>query len=212
MGDPSARRRTDPRELGGSTGGGPADSEPHYLLQQLNLAVFPDYELLMRNAVTISRHVNARSSSSPPKDADFVRDGEGRVFRLLRFVANSVPAGIPPSLPEAREAAIAFGEFDAGSPRSTRRRSARRFPGSTTPRRATAGSSRPPARRRPTSATPPGATSPGSPSGRARSASSRIVWAPRSCRRASVTTTRRRTTSSSTATPDAGSASSTTTR
>ncbi|MFW6292638.1 MAG: phosphotransferase enzyme family protein [Spirochaetota bacterium] len=92
----------------------PPDSEPVYLLQKLNLAVFPDYELLMRNAVTISRHVESSLEFVRAEgDADFVRDGEGRVFRLLRFVPNSVPAGIPPSLPEAREAAIAFGEFDA---------------------------------------------------------------------------------------------------
>lgn len=89
-------------------------AEPSFLVQELNRSVFPDYEAVMRNAALISRTVTAALDFLPSRDGTLYHsDAEGRVFRLVRFVAGSVPASIPPPFAQAREVALAFGEFDA---------------------------------------------------------------------------------------------------
>jgi len=94
---------------GGSSG------DPSFLLQSVNLTVFPDYQALMHNVELVSRHLHSPLRFEPTEEGlPFHRDQHGAVWRLMRFVPESMPVPVPTSPEQAAEAARAYGEFAVG--------------------------------------------------------------------------------------------------
>ncbi|MFW6288975.1 MAG: phosphotransferase enzyme family protein [Spirochaetota bacterium] len=91
-----------------------AGREPVFLLQSVNLNVFPDYEALMHNVDLVSRYLDSPLRFEHSREGKpYFESPEGGVWRLMRFVPQSVPVPVPSSVGEAGEAARAFGEFAA---------------------------------------------------------------------------------------------------
>lgn len=96
-------------------GNPPPQRDPAYLLQRINRIVFPDYERLMANADLVTRHLNSPVRfEHTTEDRPYHRDESGGVWRLMRFVPNSMPVPVPASPEQACEAATAYGEFAVG--------------------------------------------------------------------------------------------------
>ena len=98
----------------GEGGSGPVSGEPAFLLQSVNLNVFPDYETLMRNVDLVSRFLDSPLRYEHSRDGrPYFESPEGAVWRLMRFVPQSTPVPVPTSVADAGEAARAYGEFAA---------------------------------------------------------------------------------------------------
>ena len=96
-------------------GNAPTQRDPAYLLQRINRNVFRDYERLMANADLVTRHLDSPVRfEHTTHDLPYYRDEGGDVWRVMRFVPNSMPVPVPTGPEQAREAAVAYGEFAVG--------------------------------------------------------------------------------------------------
>ena len=102
-----------------------ADSDPDYVLQRINNAVFQDVELLQHNIEVVTAHIRNKLEAIHADDIDrrvltfvhthdgkpYYRDKDGRYWRVMVFIADSVThqAVAPHS---AYEAGKAFGHFE----------------------------------------------------------------------------------------------------
>ena len=102
-----------------------ADSDPDYVLQRINNAVFQDVELLQHNIEVVTAHIRNKLEAIHADDIDrrvltfvhthdgktYYRDKDGRCWRVMVFIADSVThqAVTPHS---AYDAGKAFGHFE----------------------------------------------------------------------------------------------------
>ena len=102
-----------------------ADSDPDYVLQRINNAVFQDVKLLQHNIEVVTAHIRNKLEAIHADDIDrrvltfvhthdgktYYRDKDGRYWRVMVFIADSVThqAVTPHS---AYDAGKAFGHFE----------------------------------------------------------------------------------------------------
>jgi len=100
---------------------------PDYLLQRINHHVFKDVELLMRNMMLVTAHVQAKIKKDRPGDVEwrsltvipardgqsFFRDPEGNYWRVLRFIPDHLVFDSTTDPAIAYEGARTFGAFTA---------------------------------------------------------------------------------------------------
>ena len=101
-------------------------AEPHFILQRLNLRVFPRPELIMGNLKTVSEHVRRAWERSPLRPGrgfevprlvlardgrDHVIDAGGAFWRALSFIEAAQSFEVIESPEHAREVGYALGAF-----------------------------------------------------------------------------------------------------
>jgi Ser/Thr protein kinase RdoA (MazF antagonist) len=101
-------------------------AEPHFILQRLNLRVFPRPELVMGNLATVSDQVSRRLALAPleagrrfevprvlltREGRDHVIDSGGSFWRALSFIDDAVTFDTIQDLGHAREVGSALGRF-----------------------------------------------------------------------------------------------------
>lgn len=99
-------------------------SEKSYILQQINTNVFKNPEQLMENYVGVTDFVREKviqAGGNPLRESlkvYFTKDGkpfycdkEGRYWRVINYVINTVSYNLPDSVDVCRKAAKAFGKF-----------------------------------------------------------------------------------------------------
>ena len=101
-------------------------TEPHFILQRLNLRVFPRPELVMGNLATVSAHVSRRLALAPlgagrrfevprvlltREGRDHVIDSGGSFWRALSFIDAAVTFDTIQDLGHAQEVGYALGRF-----------------------------------------------------------------------------------------------------
>jgi Ser/Thr protein kinase RdoA (MazF antagonist) len=100
--------------------------EPHFILQRLNLRVFPRPELVMGNLRTVSDHVSQRLAHHPlepgrrwelprvlltQEGRDHFLDSEGSCWRALSFIEAAETFDVIQGVEHAREVGYALGRF-----------------------------------------------------------------------------------------------------
>ncbi len=95
---------------------GGADAGTSFLLQRLNPYVFPRPDQVMENVARVTRHIARQGGPTltlmPTSDGrDWLADGEGGVWRLFRWIPDSVVHGRAESPAECHACGKAFGEF-----------------------------------------------------------------------------------------------------
>jgi hypothetical protein len=97
-------------------------SSCHYILQRVNHHVFQDVPALMENVQRVTDHLSKLASSPNRRPLRLIRtvgdqtfhvDAHGCHWRCYDFITGAVSYDVIPSLPVARSAAYAFGEFQA---------------------------------------------------------------------------------------------------
>jgi Ser/Thr protein kinase RdoA (MazF antagonist) len=101
-------------------------AEPHFILQRLNLRVFPRPELVMGNLATVGAHVSRRLALAPlgagrrfavprvlpaREGRDHVIDAGGSFWRALSFIDAAVTFDTIRDLGHAQEVGYALGRF-----------------------------------------------------------------------------------------------------
>ena len=92
------------------------------VLQKINNRVFPDPELLIRNLQLVSHHIQSQKYVEkqrwedvllvPTKSGEnFVRDGDGNLWRALSYIANSLSVTKVQTTLQAKETGWALGRF-----------------------------------------------------------------------------------------------------
>lgn len=93
------------------------------ILQRINTEVFRDPDGVMANVGRVTRHLRSKLAGAPDAarraltlvpardGADFVRDREGRCFRMYEFIDGARSVDVLESTRQAYEAAKAFGTF-----------------------------------------------------------------------------------------------------
>lgn len=92
------------------------------VLQRINDHVFPDPNMIMQNLSTVLEHANKKTSAVYPgfilpsmymtrQETTSVTDSEGKTWRALAFIENSVTFDILQNATQAREAGAALGAF-----------------------------------------------------------------------------------------------------
>lgn len=95
------------------------DAGRRYIMQKINLTVFPDVDGLMENVAAVTGFL--ASQTDDPRGAmhlvptlegkNYLRDGAGGCWRMYEFVENSICLQSPESDQDFYESAIAFGRF-----------------------------------------------------------------------------------------------------
>ena len=95
-----------------------ADTGERYILQRVNNAVFPDVAAVMDNASRVADYLERRGEGgllirylAASDGGRWVSDGEGGVWRLYRFVENSVCHRRAENLTQLYESGRGFGAF-----------------------------------------------------------------------------------------------------
>jgi Ser/Thr protein kinase RdoA (MazF antagonist) len=101
------------------------DSGPQYLLQRINHEVFRDVTGLMLNIDRVTRHIRLKLAESPDPETDrrcltlipamdgrsFLRDEDGRYWRMMRFIPDSVSVDRTDDPALLFEAGKGYGKF-----------------------------------------------------------------------------------------------------
>ena len=95
---------------------GGKDEGTSYLLQRLNLHVFPRPDFVMGNVVRVTRHISGQGGVTPRliptiDGRDWLVEPDGGVWRAFRWVPDSVTRQIPESPADCMACGRAFGEF-----------------------------------------------------------------------------------------------------
>ncbi len=90
-----------------------------YVLQRINGTVFPAPERIMANLRILSSHLSERGTMdlrvpaliTTREGADFLRDADGGVWRLMEFIADAVTLTRIENAAQAREVGAVLGRF-----------------------------------------------------------------------------------------------------
>ena len=98
---------------------------PNYVLQNINVAIFPDVELLMNNIVAVTGHIRAKLEAAGADDIDrkvlkfvpcqcgkFYYEHDGKFWRVMVFIPDTVSkSGVTPE--SSYIVGETFGDFQA---------------------------------------------------------------------------------------------------
>ena len=98
---------------------------PNYVLQNINVAIFPDVELLMNNIVAVTGHIRAKLEAAGTDDIDrkvlkfvpcqcgkFYYEHDGKFWRVMVFIPDTVSkSGVTPE--SSYIVGETFGDFQA---------------------------------------------------------------------------------------------------
>ena len=98
---------------------------PNYVLQNINVAIFPDVELLMNNIVAVTGHIRAKLEAAGVEDIDrkvlkfvpcqcgkFYYEHDGKFWRVMVFIPDTVSkSGVTPE--SSYIVGETFGDFQA---------------------------------------------------------------------------------------------------
>ena len=98
---------------------------PNYVLQNINVAIFPDVELLMNNIVAVTGHIRAKLEAAGADDIDrkvlkfvpcqcgkFYYEHDGKFWRMMVFIPDTVSkSGVTPE--SSYIVGETFGDFQA---------------------------------------------------------------------------------------------------
>ncbi len=98
---------------------------PNYVLQNINVAIFPDVELLMNNIVAVTGHIRAKLEAAQVEDIDrkvlrfvpcqcgkYYYEHEGKYWRVMVFIPDTVSkSGVTPE--SSYIVGETFGDFQA---------------------------------------------------------------------------------------------------
>ena len=98
---------------------------PNYVLQNINVAIFPDVELLMNNIVAVTGHIRAKLEATGADDIDrkvlkfvpcqcgkFYYEHDGKFWRVMVFIPDTVSkSGVTPE--SSYIVGETFGDFQA---------------------------------------------------------------------------------------------------
>ena len=98
---------------------------PNYVLQNINVAIFPDVELLMNNIVAVTGHIRAKLEAAGTDDIDrkvlkfvpcqcgkFYYEHDGKFWRMMVFIPDTVSkSGVTPE--SSYIVGETFGDFQA---------------------------------------------------------------------------------------------------
>ena len=98
---------------------------PNYVLQNINVAIFPDVELLMNNIVAVTGHIRAKLEAAGTDDIDrkvlkfvpcqcgkFYYEHDGKFWRVMVFIPDTVSkSGVTPE--SSYIVGETFGQFQA---------------------------------------------------------------------------------------------------
>ena len=98
---------------------------PNYVLQNINVAIFPDVELLMNNIVAVTGHIRAKLEAAGAEDIDrkvlkfvpcqcgkFYYEHDGKFWRVMVFIPDTVSkSGVTPE--SSYIVGETFGDFQA---------------------------------------------------------------------------------------------------
>lgn len=95
------------------------DAGRRYLLQSINMRVFPDVAALMDNIARVTRYIAARSETPercltiiPTRDgADYLTDAQGACWRMFAFLENSLCLQTAETNADFYESGVGFGAF-----------------------------------------------------------------------------------------------------
>jgi Ser/Thr protein kinase RdoA (MazF antagonist) len=92
-----------------------------FVLQCINAYVFPEPEAVLKNLAEIGRHLDSKTPDAvklqiprllkSETGGDSVRDEQGRIWRAISYIAESVSLEALEDLQEARQAGFALGHF-----------------------------------------------------------------------------------------------------
>lgn len=90
-----------------------------YILQRINALVFPEPERIMSNLSVLGRHLSTHFEAglripaliAARDGSPFVRDGKGRIWRLMEFIPNTRGLARIDDLEQAREIGRILGRF-----------------------------------------------------------------------------------------------------
>ncbi|MBE2231789.1 MAG: aminoglycoside phosphotransferase family protein [Chitinophagaceae bacterium] len=98
----------------------PADGSPAFLLQEINLSVFPEPEKVQRNYERIDAHIRASGSDFRipcmlyfPGGHNLFTDSRGHCWRMFSFIENGRTLRVPSNTEQAAAAAECFARFTA---------------------------------------------------------------------------------------------------
>ena len=95
-----------------------AENGKKYLLQALNTDIFRNPDGVMENIAAVGAHLMAKESDSrrvmtviPNKEGGYLYRAEGKTWRVLNFIEDSLCLQLPESEADVYECGFAFGDF-----------------------------------------------------------------------------------------------------